>query len=89
MNEIITHFLAELLEKFKLKNPKLYAVIIVILMTGIYFAQQGTFFGVFTLPPLWANVVEWVGIILAGLFSSSTFSFLSPASQAKRPTLLP
>lgn len=87
MNQIITRFLAELLEKFKIGNPKLYAVIIVVLMVGIYFAQQGTLFGLFTLPPLWAGVVEWAGIILAGLFSSSTFPFLSVLSQSKRPTL--
>lgn len=87
MNQIITRFLAELLEKFKLQNPKLYAVVIVVLMAAIYFAQQGTLFGLFSLSPLVADIIQWVGIILAGLFSTSTFQFLSPESQGKCPTL--
>lgn len=87
MNEFITRFLAELLEKFKLQNPKVYAIVVVVLMVGIYFAQQGSFLGLFTLSPVVASVIEWVSIILTGLFSSSTFGFLSASSQAKRPTL--
>lgn len=87
MNDFITKYLAELLEKFKLKNPKVYAVVIVLLLAAIYFAQQGTAFGLFTLSPAVASIVQWVSVILGMLFSSSTFQFLSPTSQAKRPPL--
>lgn len=87
MNEIITRFLAELLEKFKLKNPKVYGVVVVVLLVAIYFAEQGTAFGIFTVSPLVANIIQWASVILGMLFSSQTFSFLSPTSQAKRPPL--
>lgn len=89
MTDFITRYLAEILEKFKLKNPKVYAVVVVVLMAAVYFAQQGSFFGLFTLSPVVASVIEWVSIILAGLFSTSTFPFLSPTSQANRPPLPP
>jgi len=87
MNEIITRFLAELLEKFKLKNPKVYGVVVVVLLVAIYFAEQGTAFGVFTVSPLVAEIIKWASVILGMLFSSQTFPFLSPTSQAKRPPL--
>lgn len=87
MNEFITRFLAELLEKFKVANPKTYAIIMVVLFTTIYFAQQGSLLGLFELSPFLASVVNWLSILLASLFSSSTFGFLSPASQAKRPPI--
>lgn len=89
MNEFITRFLAELLEKFKVANPKTYAVIMVALFTLIYFAQRGTLLGLFELSPFLASVVEWLGIVLGSLFSSSTFGFLSPLSQMKRPPVSP
>lgn len=87
MNDVITRFLAELLEKFKLKNPKVYAVVIVLLMAAVFVAQQGSVFGLFTLSPAVASVITWLSLILAGLFSTSTFPFLSPASKARRPPL--
>jgi len=87
MNDFITRFLAELLEKFKLQNPKVYAVVIVLLLGAVYVAQQGSVFGLFTLSPAASSVITWLAVILAGLFSSSTFPFLSPESKAKRTTL--
>lgn len=87
MNDIITGFLAELLEKFKLKNPKVYAVVVVVLLTAVYVAQQGTVFGLFTLSPAVSGIITWISVILAALFSSQTFAYLKPTSQAKRPPL--
>ena len=89
MNDFITRFLAELLEKFKLKNPKVYAVVVVLLMVAIYFAEQGTAFGIFTVSPLVADIIQWASVILGMLFSSQTFPFLSPTSQANRSPLPP
>lgn len=84
MNDIITGFLAELLEKFKLKNPKVYAVVVFVLMAAIYVAQQGSVFGLFSLSPTVSAIITWVSAILAALFSSQTFAYLSPTSKAKR-----
>ena len=87
MNEFITKYLAEILEKFKLKNPKVYGAVVVVLLVAIYFAQQGTAFGIFTVSPLVADLIQWASVILGMLFSSQTFPFLSPESKDKRPPL--
>ena len=89
MNDLITRFLAELLEKFKLKSPKVYGIVIAALLATIAFAQQGTAFGLFSLPPVLADVVQWVATVLAALLSTQTFNFLSAESQAKRSGALP
>lgn len=87
MNDFITRQLAEILEWFKLKNPKVYGAVVLVLLMAIYFAEQGTAFGIFTVSPLVADIIQWASMILGMLFSSQTFPFLSPDSQAKRPPL--
>ena len=89
MTDFITRQLAEILEWFKLKNPKVYAVVVMLLMVAVYFAEQGTLYGIFTLSPLVADIVKWASIALTALFSSQTFPFLSPTSQANRAPLPP
>ena len=89
MSEQLNQIIAKILENFRQKNPKLYAVLFVVLLTAIYFAQQGTLFGLFKLPDLIAKAVSWVSIILGFLSSSQVFNFLPPAQQAARKTMQP
>lgn len=89
MNQFITELLAKLLEKFKMKNPAIYAAVIVVLLAAIYFAQQGTAFGLFSLPAWLASIVQYAATILGMLTSSQTYRFLPSALQAKRNKLQP
>lgn len=84
MNDFITKFLAEMLERFKTSNPKTFAVSALVVLTLTYSAQQGTLLGLYSLPEAFTAVIKWVGPLLGTLISTSTFKFLSPKSQAAR-----
>lgn len=84
MNEFITKFLAEFLERFKTSNPKTFAVSALVVLTLTYSAQQGTLLGLYTLPEAVAAFIKWVGPFVGTVISTSTFNFLSARSQAAR-----
>ncbi len=84
MTDFITRFLAELIEKFKVANPKTFAVLALILLVLIYGAQQGSLLGVWDMPEQISDLIKWIGPFLATLLGTSTFKFLSPSSQERR-----
>jgi hypothetical protein len=83
-NDLLTRLLAGLFETFKTKNPKLAALIILLLGAVQYVANQGGVLGVFSLPEWLASGLDVVSWILAALVGSSTFNFLSPEAKARR-----
>ena len=87
MSEQINQFIAKILETFRQKSPTLYAVTFVVLLTAIYFAQQGTLFGLFSVSGFVAKAITWISTILGFLGSSQVFNFLPPAQQAARKTI--
>jgi len=70
MEEFFKTWLFRLLETFKQKNPKLYAILFVVLLVGIYFAQQGSAFGLFTVSPLIAKIIGWASTLFGFLMST-------------------
>ncbi len=84
MTDFITRFLAEIIEKFKVANPKVFAMLALILLVLIYGAQQGNLLGVWPLPAMVKDFIQWVGPLLATLLGSSTFRYLSPESKERR-----
>lgn len=70
MEEVFNSWISKLLETFKQKNPKLYAILFVVLLVGIYFAQQGSAFGLFTVPPVIAKIIGWASTIFGFLMSA-------------------
>lgn len=77
MNDFLTKLLAQLFDSFKAKNPKVAAVLILVLVTITNFAEQGTLIGLFTLPEWAAEVVKWVSLALLGIVGSRTTQILA------------
>ena len=83
MNDFLTKILAQFFDSFKLKNPKLAALLIVALATIIKFAEEGTALGLFVLPEWAADGVQWVSTLLLAIVGSRTARYLEPAKQSK------
>lgn len=72
MNDFILKLLVGLWDRFKAKNATVATVIVLALGTLVYFADQGTLLGVFTLPEWAANALEFLGTLLIALTGSRT-----------------
>lgn len=78
--DFLTQLLARLFEQFKLKSPRVAALVLLALMTVAYFAEQATFLGVLQLPTWAAEGLKWVALFLLAVSGSRTTAFL-PAQQ--------
>lgn len=72
MNDFILKILVGIWDKFKAKNATVATIIVLALGTVVYFADQGTLLGVFTLPEWTANALEFLGTLLIALTGSRT-----------------
>lgn len=77
MNDFLTSLLANLWDKFKVKNAKLATLIVLFLGTLVYFADQGTLLGIFDLPDWAAVAIQWVGTFLGFITGSRTTADLN------------
>jgi len=84
MQDFITRWIAQLLEKFKLENPKVFALLGALLLALTHFAEQGTVLGAFTLPEWAATALGWVAKLAMLLFGAHTFKHLPAAEQKAR-----
>lgn len=82
--DFITQLLAQLFNSFKAKNPRVAAIILFLLGLIVYFADQGSFLGIFTLPVWAAEPLKWVVTLLGFLTGSRTYSFLNPTGTATK-----
>ncbi len=81
MEALFNAWISKLLETFKQKNPKLYAILFVVLLVGIYFAQQGSAFGLFTVSPLIAKIIGWASTVF-GFLMSTQLPGVAPKREA-------
>jgi len=81
--DFLIKWLASLYETFKLKNPLVATVILVILGTAVNTVHNGELWGLFTLPDWGVTVVEYVGTFLMIVTGTQTFKYLPPEKQAK------
>lgn len=81
MESFFNTWISKLLETFKQKNPKLYAILFVVLLVGIYFAQQGSAFGLFTVSPLIAKIIGWASTVF-GFLMSTQLPGVAPKREA-------
>tara|TARA_R110000868_G_scaffold320909_5_gene581931 strand:+ start:2309 stop:2554 length:246 start_codon:yes stop_codon:yes gene_type:complete len=72
MNDFLTGLLVNLWDKFKAKNAKLATLIILILGTVLYFADQGTLLGIIAIPENVSSVLKWLATALLALQGSRT-----------------
>lgn len=82
MNDFMTKILAQLFDSFKMRNPKLAALVVVLLVTIIKFADQGTALGLFVLPEWAAEGVQWVSTVLLAIVGSRTTRYLGDAQSS-------
>ena len=83
--QIINQFLAELIDKFKAKNPLVYAVVIGLLFSAQFVFQNCAAWGICPEGAEWLpTTLEWVGYVLIAITGSRTFDFLPEEKQVKR-----
>lgn len=80
--DFIIKWLASLFEAFKLKNPVVAGVLVLILSAVVHTATQGTLLGLFQLPDWAAAALEYVGLFLLAVTGSQTFRYLPASKQA-------
>lgn len=80
--DFIIKWLASLFENFKLKNPLVAAIIMLILSTAIHTLNNGALFGLFELPDWAATAIEYVSLFLLAVTGSQTFRYLPADKQA-------
>lgn len=80
--DFIIKWLASLFEAFKLKNPVVAGVLVLVLSAIVHTATQGTFLGLFELPDWASAALEYVGLFLLAVTGSQTFRYLPASKQA-------
>lgn len=70
--DFITALLVQLWDKFKAKNAKIATVIVLLLGTVLYFADQGTFLGVIAIPEWASGVIKFLSTFLLAVQGSRT-----------------
>lgn len=81
MPEFLVNLLVNLWDKFKAKNAQLATLIVVVLGTLVYFADQGTLAGLVVLPEWAATAIQWLGTLLLALQGSRTSADLQRLKQ--------
>jgi len=74
--QFIIELLAKLFAAFKVKNPVVAGVILLVLGAIVHTTYQGETLGLFTLSPGLRSVVEIVGLLLTGITGSQTYQYL-------------
>jgi len=75
--QFLVDLLVNLWDKFKAKNAKVATLIVILLMTIVYFADQGSLAGIITLPEWAATAIQWLGTVLLALQGSRTSADLA------------
>lgn len=82
MNDFITSLLVNLWDKFKAKNAKVATLIVLVLGTLVYFADQGSLAGIIEIPSWASAAIQWVGTFLLALQGSRTSADLAKQNEA-------
>lgn len=82
MPQFIIDLLVKLWDKFKAANAQTATLIVLILGTLVYFADQGTLAGFITLPEWAATAIQWLGTLLLALQGSRTSADLAKQNAA-------
>lgn len=82
--DFLTVLLASLFERFKMKNPKTAAILLLVFLLIVYFAQQGTLLGVLTIPKWASDAIGFVAALLAAVTSTRTTAYLDRPEQMQR-----
>lgn len=79
----LTQLLASLIDTFKTKNPKVFAIVALVLLALNFTADQGTLLGVFTIPEAVAFWIDKATTLLGFMLGARTVNFLPENTQRK------
>ena len=79
--DFLVNLLVNLWDKFKAKNAKVATLIVLVLGTLVYFADQGTLAGIIALPEWAATAIQWLGTLLLALQGSRTSADLAKQKE--------
>lgn len=82
-NDFITRLLAGLLEAFKVKSPKAFALVAFALGIANYLLTQGAAQGIWAPTETLATVGQWLAWLLTLLVGSATVQYLPTDKKAK------
>ena len=80
--EFLIKLLAQLFESFKLKNPLVASIVLLVAASAAYTAGTGDLWGIFTLPDWAAATVQFISLFITAVTGSETFRFLPASKQA-------
>lgn len=78
--EFLIQFLARLFNQFKLKNPAVAAIVLLVLGAATYTATQGSVLGLFPLEGILKQVVSYVLLFLTAVTGSQTYQYTAPTA---------
>lgn len=81
MNNLIIGLILKVWDTFKIKNPKVAAIVMLALGAIVYFANQGTLLGLFELPAWAAGAIQFIGTLLGFLTAPHTENALRERNQ--------
>jgi hypothetical protein len=81
--DFITRLIAQIIESFKTKNPKIYGIVALTLAAIVFFADKGTLLGLWVLDGQWAQAIQWAATVVGFLLGSRSVQFLPPEIQQK------
>lgn len=79
--DFLVRWIASLFEAFKLKNPVIAGVLLLILSAIIHTASQGTVLGLFTLPSWASDVIQYISLFFLSVTGSQTYRYLPAKVQ--------
>jgi hypothetical protein len=75
--DFLIRLLAQLFDRFKLKNPAAATGVLFVLALLIHAASEGTLLGLFALPEWASTAIEYVGLFLMAVTGSRTYNVLN------------
>lgn len=81
MPQFLIDILVRLWDKFKAGNAQTATLIVLVLGTLVYFADQGSLAGIIKLPEWAATAIQWVGTLLLALQGSRTSADLAKQKE--------
>lgn len=83
-NDWLTQLLAGFIDTFKTKNPKVFAIVALALLSINFTTDQGAILGVFEVPEVVAYWIDKATTLLGIMLGAHTFNFLPEKAQDAR-----
>jgi chromate transport protein ChrA len=81
--DFIIRFLANFFASFKIKNPAVAAVVLVVLASAVATVENGMLYGVIPVSGWLQEVIKYVGIFLTAVTGSQTWQYLETGDKKK------